>query len=94
MMPHGTRAVSTTTGGDIAGRYTDISLLYRLVSEPSFKTSSPRLVSQTARQQIYEFVIPAYPIATTGRIEYRVDFRFDGSQRSSPGIRQLDVVPQ
>ena len=93
---------ATGGGGPIHGRFTNISLSYKLVSENDFKSLKPTLVplpnnfkvvqSRIFQSENYEFIIPPYPKDTTGEIEYYVDFTFDGHANHNNGVRKIKVV--
>ena len=85
------------SGGDIAGRYTDVRLSYRLVGERDYKTAGIRVISSDSRRRVLEARIAPLDGAQ-GEIEYFVELkldghysRFDGSKRIQIALRQ-DVL--
>jgi hypothetical protein len=79
-------------GGAIRGRYTDISLHYRLVGEGDSKILRPKLISQEEKREVYEFTIPAYPEETIGEIEYYLELNLDGHHSRINGMKRIKVV--
>lgn len=78
------------SGGEIAGRYTDIGLSYRLVGEQEYKSASIRVVSSDAKHQAIEAQIP--PVGREGEIEYFVELKLDGHYSRVDGIKKIRVV--
>jgi len=86
-------------GGAIQGRFTDISLHYRLVGESDYKIISPEqialpdnykdVVSKNNQWIGYEFTIPPYSKGTTGQIEYYIDMTLDGYQSRHEGVKKI-----
>ena len=91
-------------GGPIKGRYTGISLHYKLVGENTYKAVQPqpvalpdnyqKVVSKTNQWEAYEFLIPPYPKGTTGEIEYYIDLTFDGYPSRQDGIKKIKLTEQ
>jgi len=80
------------SGGAIKGRYTDISLHYRLVGEDSYKTLLPKLISQGEKREVYEFTLPAYPKGTDGEIEYYFELKLDGHPSRVDGMKKIKIA--
>lgn len=79
-------------GGAIRGRYTDISLHYRLAGEGDFEPLRPKLISQEEKREVYEFTIPAYPAGTVGEIEYYLELKLDGHHSRINGMKRIKVL--
>lgn len=91
-------------GGAIAGRYTNISLGYRLVGEDTYTTLQPKHVvlpknyqeaitrDRTNQYEAYDFTVPPYPLGTTGEIEYYLDTTLDGHLNHQEGIKKVRVI--
>lgn len=89
-------------GGAIKGRYTNISLHYKLVGKNTYKNVQPqsvvlpdnyqKVVSKTNQWEAYEFLIPPYPNGTTGEIEYYIDLTFDGYSSRQEGIKRIKLI--
>lgn len=67
-------------GGTISGRFTNLSLHYKLTNEPTYRTIAATRIplpekykkstTPTNQWEAYEFNIPPYPKGTIGEIEY------------------------
>jgi hypothetical protein len=79
-------------GGPIKGRYTEISLHYRLVGENTYTTVKPKLVFQGREREIYEFTIPPYPRGASGEIEYYFDLKLDGHYSRVVGMKRIPLI--
>jgi len=89
-------------GGPINGRFTNISLHYRLISENTYNAVQPKLialpdnyqkvVSETNQWEAYEFTVPPYPEGATGEIEYYIDMTFDGYPSHLDGIKKMKLL--
>lgn len=79
-------------GGAIKGRYTDISLHYRLAGDEGSETLRPKFVSREEKREVYEFTIPAYPKGTVGEIEYYFELKLDGHHSRVNGMKKIKVV--
>lgn len=79
-------------GGAIKGRYTDISLHYRLVGEDGYQALPPKLISQGEERAVYEFKLPAYPQGTTGEIEYYFGLKLDDHPSRIDGMKKIKVA--
>ena len=86
----------------IEGRFTDISLGYRLDGESEYKIIKPKTgilptsytnpdLPKTLKYQAYEFVIPPYPKEVIGEIEYYIDTTFDGYPNHAEGIKKIKI---
>jgi hypothetical protein len=96
--------IVTATGGDgeIKGRFTDISLHYRLVGENTYNSIQPQLVvlpdnfqtvqTKTFQSEAYEFTIPSYSKGTVGEIEYYTVMTFDGYPSRADGVKKIQLV--
>jgi len=93
---------ATGGGGKIQGRFTNISLHYRLVGENTYKSIQPQSVvlpdnfqtvqSKTFQSEAYEFTIPPYPKGTVGEIEYYTEMTFDGYPSKTDGIKKIKLI--
>src|SRR3989344_1177115 len=89
-------------GGPINGRFTNISLHYRLISENTYNAVQPKLialpdnyqkvVSETNQWEAYEFTVPPNPEGATGEIEYYIDMTFDGYPSHLDGIKKMKLL--
>ncbi|MEK6983266.1 MAG: hypothetical protein AABX33_01735 [Nanoarchaeota archaeon] len=89
-------------GGPIKGRYTNISLHYRLTSGDIYKSVQPKVAdlpdnykkvaSKTNQFEAYEFTILAYPEGTTGEIEYYFEMKFDRHQNRVNGTKNIKIT--
>jgi hypothetical protein len=89
------------SGGPIKGRYTGISLSYKLASETDYKTLQPEAIPlpdnyqkvETAIKQweAYQFTIPPYPQGKSGQIQYYIDLKLDGQANRINGAKQIQV---
>lgn len=89
-------------GGPIKGRYTNLSLHYKLVGENIYNNVQPqsvalpdnyqKVVSKTNQWEAYEFSIPPYPNGTAGEIEYYIDLTFDGYPSRQNGIKKIKLI--
>ncbi len=77
---------------DIEGRYTNVILHYRLVGEPAYKSVPAVLKSQNQEQQVYEFIIPPYPVGTSGEIEYYIERTLDGEPGSVKPEKRITLI--
>ncbi len=96
--------LTTWGGGAIAGRYTNISLGYRLVGEDTYTTLQPKHAvlpknyqeamtrNRTNQYEAYDFTLPPYPLGTTGEIEYYLDTTLDGHLNHQEGIKKVRVI--
>jgi hypothetical protein len=94
-------ATATGGGGYIQGRFTDLTLHYRLVGENVYKSIPSQSIalpdnfntvqSKTFQSEAYKFTIPAYPKSTTGEIEYYVEMTFDGYPSKTDGVKKIKV---
>jgi len=94
-------ATATGGGGDIQGRFTDLTLHYRLVGENVYKSIQSQSIalpdnfktvqSKTFQSEAYKFTIPAYSKGTTGEIEYYVEMTFDGYPSKIDGIKKIKL---
>ncbi len=94
-------ATATGGGGNIQGRFTNLTLHYRLVGENAYKSIESQLIalpdnfktvqSKTFQSEAYKFTIPAYPKSTTGEIEYYVEMTFDGYPSKTDGLKKIKV---
>lgn len=97
-----TLIVTATGGGKIQGRFKNISLFYRLVSENTYKSILPQPItlpdnfktvqSKTFQSEAYQFTIPPYPKGTTGEIEYYIEMTFDGYQSRQEGVKKIKII--
>ncbi len=95
-------ATATGGGGSIQGRFTNLSLSYRLVGENVYKSIQPQSIalpdnfktvqSKTFQSEAYKFTIPAYPKDTTGEIEYYTEMTFDGYPSKTDGVKKIKIV--
>ncbi len=93
---------ATGGGGKIQGRFTDLSLHYRLVGENTYKSIQPQSIvlpdnfktvqSKTFQSEAYKFTIPPYPKGTTGEIEYYTEMTFDGYQSHQDGVKKIKII--
>jgi hypothetical protein len=81
------------SGGNIKGRYTDVVTYYRRAGEPEYRTATPTVVSQDAKHQNYQVVVPAYPIGTSGEVEYYIELKLDGQPSRIAGLKKIKIVP-
>ncbi len=94
-------ATATGGGGNIQGRFTNLTLHYRLVGENAYKSIESQLIalpdnfktvqSKTFQSEAYKFTIPAYPKSTTGEIEYYVEMTFDGYPSKTDGVKKIKL---
>ncbi len=92
---------ATGGGGNIKGRFTDMSLHYRLVGETEYGAVQPQSIplpdnfktvqSKTFQSEAYQFSIPPYSQGTSGEIEYYIELIFDGYQSRQEGIKKIMV---
>lgn len=92
---------ATGGGGNIQGRFTKLSLHYRLVGEKAYRSLQPQSItlpdnlktvqSKTFQSEAYKFTIPAYPKGTTGEIEYYTEMTFDGYRSRQEGVKKIKV---
>jgi len=80
------------SGGPIKSRYTDVLGYYRLAGEQNYKSTVPKLESQTEDREVYNFTIPAYAKGTTGEIEYYFEFKFDSQPRRINGTKKIKLL--
>ena len=83
-----------STCGPIKGKFTDISLHYRLVGQDNYATLLAKPIplpenyinveSESLHSEAYRFVIPPYPNGTMGEIEYYIDDKFNGYANTTP----------
>lgn len=95
-------ATATGGGGNIQGRFTNLSLHYRLVGENTYKAIQPQQIdlpdnfktvqSKTFQSETYKFTIPPYPKGTTGEIEYYTEMTFDGYQSHQDGVKKIKII--
>jgi hypothetical protein len=101
----GLRVNTWGAGGKIEGRYTNISLAYRLVGENEYQLLQPRPgilpsnytnpdLPKTLQYEAYEFIIPPYPKGTIGEIEYYIDMTFDGYPSHTEGIKKIRLTDE
>ena len=93
---------ATGGGGEIQGRFTDISLHYRLVGETTYNSIQPQLVvlpdnfqtvqSKTFQSEAYEFTIPPYRKGIAGEIVYYTEMTFDGYPSRADGVKKIQLV--
>lgn len=93
---------ATGGGGKIQGRFTNLSLHYRLVGENTYKSIQPQssalpdnfktVQSKTFQSEAYKFIIPPYPKGTTGEIEYYTEMTFDGYQSRQDGVKKIKII--
>lgn len=90
-------------GGSIEGRFTNLSLSYKLTSESSYKIVQPKQgilpanytnkdLPKTLQYEAYEFTIPPYPKETTGEIEYYIEMTFDGYPSRQEGLGKIKLI--
>lgn len=94
---------ATGGGGNIQGRFTKLSLHYRLVGEKAYRSLQPQSItlpdnlktvqSKTFQSEAYKFTIPAYPKGTTGEIEYYTEMTFDGYRSRQEGVKKIKIIP-
>ena len=95
---------ATGGGGKIQGRFTNLSLHYRLVGENTYKTSQPQpttlpdnfkaVQKKSFQSEAYIFTIPPYSKVTTGEIEYYTEMTFDGYPSRQDGVKKIKIVDQ
>ena len=93
-------------GGSIEGRYTDLSLGYRLNSDGEYSVLFPELAELPDnykramtepggknQYEAYSFTIPAFPSGISGQLEYYIDSTLDGYKNHSTGTRPIVAKP-
>ncbi len=95
---------ATGGGGKIQGRFTNISLHFRLAGENAYRPLRPQPVilpdnfktvqSKTFQSEAYTFTIPPYPKGTTGEIEYYTEMIFDGHLSRKDGLIKIKIIDQ
>lgn len=94
-------ATATGGGGNIQGRFTNLTLHYRLVGENAYKSIQPQSIalpdnfktvqSKTFQSEAYKFTIPAYPKGTVGEIEYYTEMTFDDYPSKTDGVKKIKL---
>ncbi len=97
--------VVNTWGGSssIKGRYTNLSLHYKLTGENDYKTVQPKQgilpanytnkdLPKTLQYEAYEFAVPPYSKGTIGEIEYYIELTFDGYPSRQEGIKKIKLI--
>ena len=93
---------ATGGGGNIKGRFNNISLHYKLANETEYGVIQPKSIalpdnfktvqSKTFQSEAYAFTIPSYPIGITGEIEYYIELTFDGNQSRQDGVKKIKIA--
>ena len=72
------------------GQFRDVKLLYRLAGNKDWNTVEGIRSPRDATHERYEFIIS--PLLTTGTIEVRFSYIFDGVQRERAGENTILLV--
>lgn len=74
------------------GRYRNLNLFYRLVSDSSYRQTHPsRQYAVDRAREGFEFVVPPYPTGTRDSLEFYFTFRFDGHPNTARGYKRIPV---
>jgi hypothetical protein len=86
----------------IKGRFTEISLHYRLAGQDGYAALAPtpaplpenyrRAASGAMQFEAYSFTVPPYADGTKGAIEYYIDAKFDGYASQAKGLKTIKIV--
>jgi len=77
--------------GGIKDRYKDVVASYRRVGETGYETVAAKLLSQSDKSEMYEFIIPAFPNGTGGEVEYFIEMKMDGQLNHIQGIKKVRI---